>query len=346
MLSDLIKTRGLPPLRARGEMLDLLLSEEYGYPVPKPDSIEFSVRENTRAHFCAGKAFLDLIDVRVAFGDKSFSFPVKLSRPCADGRHPFFIHINFRDAVPDLYMPTEELIDNGFAVLSFSYLDVTSDDGDFTNGLAGVLYPDGKRGSRDAGKIAMWAWAASRVMDYAETRADIFDLSRAAVCGHSRLGKTALLAGALDERFSFVYSNDSGCSGAAISREKQGESVDKICTRFPYWFCEEYYKYGDKVDTMPFDQHWLIASIAPRFVLVGSAAEDIWADPESEMLSCLAASPAYEALGFDGFVGEDRSPVAGDAWLDGRIGYHIRKGEHYFSRTDWHRLIAFVNKHS
>jgi hypothetical protein len=346
MLSELIKKRALPPLLHREEMLKLLLNEEYGNPVPKPDSIEFSVRENTRAHFCAGKAFLDLIDVRVAFGDKSFSFPVKLSRPCADGRHPLFIHINFRDAVPDLYMPTEELIDNGFAVLSFSYLDITSDDGDFTNGLAGVLYPDRKRGSRDAGKIAMWAWAASRVMDYAETRADIFDLSRAAVCGHSRLGKTALLAGALDERFSFVYSNDSGCSGAAISREKQGESVDKICTRFPYWFCEEYYKYGDKVDTMPFDQHWLIASIAPRFVLVGSAAEDIWADPESEMLSCLAASPAYEALGIDGFVGEDRSPVAGDAWLDGRIGYHIRKGAHYFSRTDWQRLIAFVNKHS
>ena len=237
MLSELIKKRALPPLLHREEMLKLLLNEEYGNPVPKPDSIEFSVRENTRAHFCAGKAFLDLIDVKVAFGDKSFSFPVKLSRPCADGRHPFFIHINFRDAVPDLYMPTEELIDNGFAVLSFSYLDITSDDGDFTNGLAGVLYPDRKRGSRDAGKIAMWAWAASRVMDYAETRADIFDLSRAAVCGHSRLGKTALLAGALDERFGFVYSNDSGCSGAAISREKQGESVDKICTSPPRTVC-------------------------------------------------------------------------------------------------------------
>ena len=346
MLSELIKKRALPPLLHREEMLDLLLSEEYGYPVPSPDLLEFSVKENTRANFCAGKAFLDVITVEARFGDKIFSFPVKFARPSTEGKHPFFIHINFRDAVPDLYMPTEELIDNGFAVLSFSYLDITSDDGDFTNGLAGVLYPDRKRGSRDAGKIAMWAWAASRVMDYAETRADIFDLSRAAVCGHSRLGKTALLAGALDERFGFVYSNDSGCSGAAISREKQGESVDKICTRFPYWFCEEYYKYGDKVDSMPFDQHWLIASIAPRFVLVGSACEDIWADPESEMLSCLAASPAYEALGLDGFVGEDRSPVAGDAWLDGRIGYHIRKGAHYFSRTDWHRLIAFVNKHS
>lgn len=346
MLSELIKKRGLPPLRARGEMLDLLLSEEYGYPVPSPDSLEFSVKENARANFCAGKAFLDIITVKAQLGDKVFSFPVKFARPSAEGKHPFFIHINFRDAVPDLYMPTEELIDNGFAVLSFCYSDVTSDDGDFTNGLAGVLYPDGKRGSHDAGKIAMWAWAASRIMDYAETRSDVLDLSRAVVCGHSRLGKTALLAGALDERFTFVYSNDSGCSGAAISREKQGESVARICNRFPYWFCEEYKKYSDREASMPFDQHWLIAAIAPRFVLVGSAEEDIWADPESEMLSCLAASPAYEALGGAGFVGEDRSPVAGDVRLDGRIGYHIRAGAHYFSRTDWHRLIDFVNIHS
>ena len=346
MLSELIKKRALPSLLQREEMLKLLLNEEYGNPVPKPDSIEFSVKENTISNFCAGAASLDVVRITARFGERAFTFPAYFTRPRDGERHPFFVHINFRDAVPDRYMPTEELIDNGFAVLSFSYLDITSDDGDFTNGLAGVLYPDRKRGSRDAGKIAMWAWAASRVMDYAETRPDIFDLSRAAVCGHSRLGKTALLAGALDERFTFVYSNDSGCSGAAISREKQGESVSVILSRFAYWFCEEYGKYAERQDSMPFDQHWLIASIAPRFVLVGSAAEDIWADPESEMLSCLAASPAYAAFELPGFIGDDRSPIAGDAWLDGRIGYHIRKGEHYFSRTDWHRFIAFINKHS
>ena len=346
MLSDLIKSRKIPALAPKDDMMSTLLAEEYGIPVPKPDSLDFSVKANTVSNFCAGAASLDVVTITAHFGEKEFSFPVYFTRPTDGEKHPFFVHINFRDAVPDRYMPTEELIDNGFAVLSFCYSDVTSDNVDFTNGLAGVLYPEGKRGSRDAGKLAMWAWAASRVMDYAETRADVLDLSRAVVCGHSRLGKTALLAGALDERFSFVYSNDSGCSGAAISREKQGESVARICDRFPHWFCEEYYKYGDNVDSMPFDQHWLIASIAPRFVLVGSAAEDSWADPESEMLSCLAASPAYEALGLDGFIGEDRAPVAGDAWLDGRIGYHIRKGLHYFSRKDWHRLIAFVNKHS
>ena len=138
-------------------------------------------------------------------------------------------------------MPTEELVDNGFAVLSFCYKDVTSDDGDITDGLAGVLYEDGKRGPTDAGKIAMWAWAAHRVLDLAENF-EALDMTRAIVCGHSRLGKTALLAGATDERVFVAHSNDSGCSGAAITRDKDGEKVSDITTRFPYWFCENYYK--------------------------------------------------------------------------------------------------------
>ncbi len=346
MLTELIEKRRLPALCDKDKMIEMLLAEEYGYMPPKPDSLEFSVRENTVSNFCAGKAQLDRVTLTASFGERRFSFPVYFTRPTDGEKHPFFVHINFRPDVPDRYQPTEELVDNGFAVLSFCFTDVTSDDGDFTNGLAGVLYPEGKREPRDAGKIAMWAWAAMRVMDYAETREDVLDLSRAIVCGHSRLGKTALLAGALDERFTFTYSNDSGCSGAAISREKQGESIARICSSFPYWFCEEYKKYADREDKMPFEQHWLIASIAPRFVLVGSAAEDIWADPESELLSCIAASPAYESLGVSGFVGETHSPIAGEAWLDGNIGYHIRAGKHYFSRADWNRLISFVNKHS
>lgn len=346
MLKELIGKRRLPPLRGKAEMIDLLLGEEYGYMPSEQGSVEFSEKKNTVPKFCAGKAELDLVTVTASFGERRFSFPVCFTRPTDGERHPFFVHINFRPDVPDRYQPTEELVDSGFAVLSFCYADVTSDDGDFTNGLAGVLYPDGKRAPRDAGKIAMWAWAASRVMDYAETRGDLLDLSRAVVCGHSRLGKTALLAGALDERFAFVYSNDSGCSGSAISREKQGESVARICDHFPYWFCEEYKRYADREASMPFDQHWLIASIAPRPTLVGSAIEDTWADPESEKLSCIAASPAYEALGISGFVGETDSPTATEAWLDGNIGYHLRTGKHYFSRTDWHRLIDFVNIHS
>jgi len=191
----------------------------------------------------------------------------------------------------------------------------------------------------------MWAWAAQRVLDYALTLESL-DAKRCAVCGHPRLGKTALLAAATDERFAFCYSNDSGCSGAALSRGKNGETKERICHVFPFWFCEDYCAAPADPAELPFDQHYLVASIAPRFVLVGSAEDDGWADPVSEFLSAAAASEAYEAMGLTGLVCEDVLP-AHDAFLpEGHIGYHIRPGSHYFGRTDWNRLMQFMNLHS
>ena len=170
------------------------------------------------------------------------------------------------------------------------------------------------------------------------------DMSRAYVCGHSRLGKTALLTGAVDERVKLAYSNDSGCCGAALSRGKSGESVEDITRVFPQWFCKGYIKYAGNEDKMPFDQHWLIASVAPRRVYVASAFEDKWADPNSEMLSCVAASEAYEACGLRGLVCNDSLPQIGDVYHDGMIGYHLRAGLHYLSREDWNKMIDYVIK--
>ena len=184
----------------------------------------------------------------------------------------------------------------------------------------------------------MWAWAAHRVMDYAETLGDILDMNASVVCGHSRLGKTALFAAAADERFKFAYSNDSGCSGASITRDKRGERVSDICRNFPFWFCENYKKYAGNEHGMPFDQHYLLACIAPRRVLIGSASEDIWADPYAEFLCCAAASDAFK----NGFVHGGELPKTNDEFFDGDIGYHLREGLHYFSREDWNRLIKFI----
>jgi hypothetical protein len=142
-----------------------------------------------------------------------------------------------------------------------------------------------------------------------------------------------------DERFKFSYSNDSGCSGAALARGTTGETVEDICDRFPFWFCENYKKYSKNESAMPFDQHYLIASIAPRYVLIGSAKEDAWAHPQSEQLACVAASPAFK----NGFECENRFAEVGDEFFNGDIGYHMRKGTHYFSREDWQKLIKFVN---
>ncbi len=345
MLKTALAQRALPPLLSREEMLAVLAREEYGKVPARPDSLRFEIREDVIPSFCAGKARYHIVTATATLGEKEFSFPFHVVLPTKAGKHPFFVHINFRPDVPDRYMPTEELVDHGFAVLSFCYKDVTSDDGDMTNGLSGVLFENGERPADGAGKIAMWAWAAQRVMDYAETRSDVLDLANACVCGHSRLGKTALLAVATDTRFRFAYSNDSGCSGAAVTRRKQGETVENITATFPFWFCENYKKYSGREESMPFDQHFLIAAIAPRFVCIGSAAEDVWADPESEQLACLAASPAFEAQGLSGFLSADRYADIGECFLDGHIAYHKRAGLHYFSREDWLKCIAFIQRH-
>ena len=341
MLQQILKDRQVPALRSREEMLDIMQREVYGYLPKKPDTLTWQVQNNFISNFCAGKVTSQKIDLTATWGDKSFTFPFVAVIPVGEGPYPFFIHINFRPNVPDQYMPTEEITDNGFAVLSFCYNDVTTDNNDFTNGLAGVLYEGRERGPLEAGKIAMWAWAAQRVLDYAEQEPRL-DKSCVTVCGHSRLGKTALLCGATDPRFTFTYSNNSGCSGAAMTRDKMGETVEVISRVFPHWFCTGYRQYADREHEMPFDQHYLIASVAPRYAYVASAKQDTWADPYSEMLSCVAATPAYEALGLDGILCEDRLPEAGDRWHAGSIGYHLRAGEHYFGREDWNTVMDFI----
>ena len=347
MLKELLKERDIPPLLAREKMLDILQKEEYGYMPPKPDKMTF---EESREFFrsgrsakdnCAGKATIKRVDITCELLGKSFTFPVLSAVPTKEGKHPFFIVLNFGRTAPDMYLPAEEIIDNGFAFFMICYEDITGDDGDFTNGLAGVLYENGVRKADDAGKIAMWAWAAQRVMDYAETL-DCLDMAHSCVCGHSRLGKTAMLTAATDERFAFAHSNNSGCSGAAITRGKEGEHVKNICKNFSYWFCENYKAYIENEDKMPFDQHYLAACIAPRYLSVASAENDKWADPDSEMLTCVAASEAYEKMNKTGFVCEDRLPKVGDVYHHGSIGYHLRDGEHYFSRYDWNMVMEFI----
>ena len=339
-LQPLLEQRNLPELKSREEMLDILQREVYGYIPAKPTDLTFTVEKNVVSNYCAGKANLNQVTAKCTVNGQPFEFKFRTAIPKSTEKVPFFVHIGFSSS-ESRFQPTEELIDNGYAVLFFYYEHITTDDKDFTNGLAGCLYPDGKRGPTDAGKIAMWAWAAHRVLDYAETLSDKLDMSRSVVCGHSRLGKAALLAGATDERFAFTYSNNSGSTGAAIARRKMGETVDRICSVFPFWFCTNYQQYRNREPFMPFDQHYLLACIAPRKVLVGSAFNDTNADPISEQLACLAASPAFQ----NGFKCEYWA-MTGEEYFEGDIGYHLRAGSHYFSREDWQKLIKFVNYHT
>jgi len=340
-MQAMLKDRNLPPLLSREEMLEILQREEYGYLPAPPEELRFERGEKLSPAYCAGKAVGFKMRAQVKVNGQYFSFPFVYVAPNNGKKNPFFIHINFRPDVPDRYMPTEEIVDGGFGCLSFCYEDVTKDNKPFNTGLASVFYPDGQRSGSDPGKIMLWAWAAMRLMDFAQSCPEL-DATRGIVCGHSRLGKTALLTAALDTRFAMAYSNDSGCSGASLSRGKseKGESVAKITTTFPHWFCPNYLAYEGDVDKLPFDQHYLLAAIAPRCVFVGSATEDHWADQLGEQLCCLAAAPAFPG----GFVC-DRVAAPDQVFDQGKIGYHLRTGTHYFCRQDWQRLMTFAKKH-
>lgn len=327
----------------KAAMLKLLLNEEYGVLPNREKSLSYEVVSEDEK-FAAGKAVLKTVNITANFESGSFTFPVRSVIPKRKTNVPFFVHINFRPNIPDAYQPTEEIIDNGFAVLSFCYKEVTSDDSDFSNGVSPYILGANERiNQNDCGKIAMWAWAASRTLDYALSINEL-DKTKAAVVGHSRLGKTALLAGAVDERFSLVISNNSGCGGAAISRGKQGETIDDILRVFPFWFCKNFEKYRKNECAMPFDQHYLLACAAPRKLYVSSANDDLWADPEREFLCCAKTDEYYKHFGLTGFNVPDKIPGAGECVTGADIGYHKRSGLHYLSREDWLHFIEFAKK--
>jgi len=329
--------------RRREEILALLCEEEYGIRPEEPSKVSVSVKEiNTDMY--GGKLIQEQLMLTIEMEDRSFSFPLKLFRPKGIEKPMVIIYISFTSDVPNLFLPLEEITDEGFAVVTFNYNDVAVDgDDDFTGGLAGILKKQDKRPDNDTGKIMMWAWAASRVMDYLHMRDDI-DHDNIAIAGHSRLGKTALVAAAYDERFNFVFANNSGCSGDAITRGKKGERIKQITDGFPYWFCPNYKKYAMKEEEMPFDQHFLVAAIAPRFICSGTAAEDTWCDPYSQYLCYVAADEVYKLLGEKGFIHPDRLPQVGDVFQEGTIGFHMRAGTHFLSRYDWRCYMEFMKK--
>lgn len=329
----------------RKKVLDLFLEREYGFISPEVNKpLKYSIVKRN----VLDKLIIEKVEMK--FKNHPMFFYVYLPNKKVRKLRTFLtiVHplqdkgeelIDNHKSI-ELFCPIEYLIGRGFAVVLLSAGSVVEDklNGDKT-GIFKEMKLDKKPNSW--GVLSAWAWASSNVLNYLTTREE-FDETKVAIIGHSRGGKTALLASAMDERFYLTISNCSGNSGAALSRGNKGEKIKDIVTRFPYWFNQNYASYIEREDFLPFDQHQLIGLIAPRHCYVASASEDSWADPDGELMSCRLASQYYELFDVDGIV----LPKTIDndvSYNRGRIAYHRKTGKHSLTVEDWEMYMSYFD---
>lgn len=367
--------------KRRPEILHLFETQVYGKAPGRPAHMRFEIREESDQAL-QGRAIRKQVRIWLDRGPTAPHIDLLLYVPKTASSHrvPVFLGLNFRGnhaickdpaILPSRvwrrgrFLPTdpkdpevqaargsaasrwpvERILARGYALATACYMDLEPDFPEgWRYGVRGYFLQTGwtQQGPDRWGAISAWAWGLSRILDYLEQE-PLVDARRVVVLGHSRLGKTALWAGAQDQRFAIVISNDSGCGGAALSRREFGETVARINRSFPHWFCENFKKYGDRVNELPVDQHLLLALVAPRPLYVASASKDLWADPRGEFLSALHASRVYRFLGTCGLPVRTMPPV--NYPVAATIGYHLRQGKHDLTLYDWEQYLNFADFH-
>lgn len=336
----------------RPRILELFRANVYGRnTVDRPAQLRFEVRADEPA-VLGGQARRK--QVRITYGGPGGEGHIDATVYIPTARPPrgvFLLIVNrFRSFIdeaetkPSEYWPVAPIIARGYATVAFHYSDTAIDKvaDKFTHGVFPVYGPL-PRQPDSWGALGAWAWGASRVIDYLETDPELAG-KPVAVAGQSRGGKAALWCGAQDPRVALTISNDSGSTGAALTRRKVGETVEIISRVFPHWFAENYRRFANHEADLPVDQHELIALVAPRLVYVASAEEDTWADPTAEFGACVEAGAVYRLFGLAG-VGDPAMPAVNSPRHDGAIGYHMRTGKHNLLLADWNYYMDFADRH-
>jgi pimeloyl-ACP methyl ester carboxylesterase len=342
-LPELLKTQGGQTVSTveqwekvrRPEILKLFEDNVYGQ-VPKDyDDIQFKIK-NTDKKAMGGKATLKEVVITVSRNQRTATInllmftPNKVKKPV-----PVFLHIRGRS-------PVEEVVEAGYGFAGFDVIDFAPDDREkFSQGVLDQLYPEQLAMDNGMRILGAWGWGASRAIDYFETDNSV-DAAKVIIVGHSRGGKASLWCGAQDQRVAITIANNSGNSGAALSRRNFGETVQRITTGYPHWFIPNYRQYADNEDKLPVDQHMLIGLIAPRAVYVAVGSEDFWSDPKGQYLSLKEAQPVYQLYGFEtnlpqGMPGINRQVIRP------AMGFHNREGKHSLTPYDWQQFIRFAN---
>lgn len=362
--------------KRRPEIIALLKKELYGVMPGKPKRMAFDVFD-VDSNAMGGKAIRKQIKVTFDRNIDSVYMDILLYIPKYPlGKKPVIVGLNFGGnqevtndtsvkithswvpkrapgsinhhassvsrGVASSVWPIEKMISEGFASATVYYGDIDPDYNDDHNAVQS-LYPKLQQRQDNFSSVGAWAWGLSRVMDYLETDQCI-NKNEVILTGLSRLGKAAIWAGATDERFAMLISTESGKGGDALFKREFGESVTSINRVFPQWFCHNFSKYVGKVNEMPFDQHMVLALMAPRPLYVGSAAEDLNEDPKGEFLALKATEPVYKLFGYPGLP-MDKMPPINQPIHGIQLAYHLREGKHGITPFDWENYFKFIKNH-